>query len=395
MTADPRDLPKYPFTRTCTFALQPEYGTEVARGRVDQVRYGGRPAWLVSDFAGVKEVLADSRMSVNGTGEANRGEGEGGVLPGFFLAMDPPEHDHLRRILAREFTPARMEKLRPVIENIADDLIGKMIEQGPPVDLVQSLALALPSLVICALLGVPYSEHPFFEDRTRVVVNASSTQEQVGAALMDVMVYLGGLAQSKLTDPGDDLLSLLVRHVETGDVSIEEVTGMATLLLMAGHETTGNMIALSTLLLLQRPDVAAELRSDPALMPKAVEELLRYLDIIGSLPRSAAEDMEIGGCPIRKGDIVVVATDAANRDAAVYPNPDDFDLDREGAPRHLSFGHGIHVCMGAPLARIELQVVLAKLLEKFPALALADPGSTPSFKTDAKIFGLYDLPVTW
>ncbi len=206
------------------------------------------------------------------------------------------------------------------------------------------------------------------------------------------MMYLAELATIKMDDPGDDLISLLVHHARTGTVTVPEVAGMATLLLMAGHETTGNMISLSVYTLLSHPEQMEELRQNPDLIPQAVEELLRYLDIIGNLPRTTLEPMEINGRQLDKGSLVMVAMDAANRDDRVFPDPNTFDIHNDSRG-HLAFGHGIHSCLGAPLARIELQVVIETLLRRIPTLALVDPEA--QIKPQSKIFGLSELQLTW
>lgn len=384
---------KFPFARTCPFALSESY-SQYSDDRLEMVEFKGTAGWLVTGYDNVRTVLADSRMSVRGIDDATRGEGDGQSIPGFFIGMDPPEHDVLRKTLVREFTPRRMAAMRPNIERIAGELIDAMLETDGDVDVVTALALPLPSLVICELLGVPYDRHDFFQEHTRAVLASESTPEQVGGAIMAVMGYLAELVTIKEQEPGDDLISLLVKHVQAGTVSVADVAGMSTLLLMAGHETTGNMISLGLFALLDHPEQLAELRADPDLMPQAVEELLRHLDIIGNLPRSATSDMEINGQPIAAGDLVMLATDAGNRDPSVFEDPDRLDFHRD-AGRNLSFGHGVHVCIGAPLARLELQVVFSALLDRIPTLRLAVPSSDIEVKSDNKIFGTYSLPVTW
>jgi cytochrome P450 len=342
----------------------------------------------------VRTVLADPRMSVRGIDDSSRGDDGEQAVPGFFVAMDPPQHDDLRRILAKEFTPRRMAAMRPTIERIANDLIDEILKSDEPVDIIDALALPLPSLVICELLGVPYDRHDFFQERTRAVLAAGSTPEQVGAAIGDVMTYLAELVTIKQANPGDDLVSLLVKHIESGDLGVIDVAGMSTFLLMAGHETTGNMIGLGLFALLEHTDQLAELREDPELMPQAVEELLRHLDIIGSLPRTATEDLEVEGQRIAKGELLMFSTEAGNRDPSVFDEPDRLDFHRD-ASRHLTFGHGIHTCLGAPLARLELQVVYSLLLERIPSLRLAVPASDIKLKNDARIFGVHELPIMW
>lgn len=387
------DLPAFPFGRTCPFAPNDKYAA-FDDNNLKQIDFNGTPGWLVTGYNNVRSVLADPRMSVRGIDDSSRGDDGDQAVPGFFVAMDPPQHDDLRRILAKEFTPRRMAAMRPTIERIANELIDEILKSDGPVDIVDALALPLPSLVICELLGVPYDRHDFFQDRTRAVLRQGSTPEEIGAAIGDVMGYLAELVTIKQATPGDDLVSLLTKHIESGDLSVIDVAGMSTFLLMAGHETTGNMIGLGLFALLEHPEQLAELREDQELMPQAVEELLRHLDIIGSLPRTTTEDIEIGGQKIAKGELLMFSTEAGNRDPEVFDEPNRLDFHRD-ASRHLTFGHGIHTCLGAPLARLELQVVYSLLLERIPSLRLAVPASEIGLKNDARIFGVHELPVTW
>lgn len=391
--AEAQRPPAYPFKRSCPFAPAVEYADG---GTVRRVMFkGNAPAWLVTDYHDVKAVLADRRSSVKNIPDPSRGDSGEEALPGFFLAMDPPEQTRLRKMLSREFTPRRMQAMRPTVDRIANDLIDKMLTQSGPVDLVEALALPLPSLVICELLGIPYDRHDWFQEATRKVLDSDAPPEEVGAAIAAVMQYLAELTVVKMDDPGDDLISLLLNHVRSGDLTLTEVSGMAAFLLMAGHETTGNMISLGTFALLEHPDQLEQLRQDPALVPAAVEELLRFLDIIGNLPRTLTEDMEIAGQTFSKGDIVMVAMDAANRDENIFNDPNTLNIRREDARGHVAFGYGVHSCLGATLARIELQTVIIALLKRVPTLKLAVAAEEIEVKSDARIFGLKTLPITW
>lgn len=391
-TAATEDLDSFPFRRECPFALAKKYES-YSDDALRKVDFKGTPGWLVTGYNNVRSVLADPRTSVRGIDDSSRGDAGDQAVPGFFVAMDPPEHDDLRRILAKEFTPRRMAAMRPTIQRIADELIDTMLASEGPVDLVDALALPLPSLVICELLGVPYDKHDFFQERTRAVLAPNSTPEDIEAAIGAVMMYLAELVTIKQAEPGDDLISLLVKHIDSGALTVIDVAGMSTFLLMAGHETTGNMIGLGLFSLLEHPDQLAELRNDLQLMPQAVEELLRHLDIIGNLPRTVTEDIEINGQKIAKGDLVMMSTEAANKDADIFDDPERFDIHRD-ASRHMTFGHGIHTCLGAPLARLELDIVFTTLLERIPTLRLAVPAAEVKVKF-ARIFGLDELPVTW
>ncbi|MGY4103649.1 cytochrome P450 [Nocardia sp. R16R-3T] len=390
------DAPSFPFVRRCPFSVAEDYQNVPNDGAPIPVTFKGAPAWLVTGFDDVRKVLADSRCSVRNVPDLSRGdsgaEGGEGSLPGFFLAMDPPEHTVLRKTLAKEFTPRRMEAIRPTVQRITDQLVNEILASEKPADLVDQLALPLPSLVICELLGVPYDKHDWFQEETRKVLDTTRTPEEIGQAIGAVMTYLAELASEKMEDPGDDLISLLVHHARVGTITVPEVAGMATLLLMAGHETTGNMISLSVYTLLSHPEQLEELRRDRDLIPQAVEELLRYLDIIGNLPRTTLEPLDLNGQPLDKGALLMVAMDAANRDQRVFSDPDNFNIHNDSRG-HLAFGHGIHSCLGAPLARIELQVVIETLLRRIPTLALVEKDA--SVKPESKIFGLSELQLTW
>jgi hypothetical protein len=270
---------------------------------------------------------------------------------------------------------------------------------GPkPVDLVQAFALPVPSLVICELLGVPYADHDFFQANSKILVNRESSVEAAQKANGELLDYLDRLVAEKLADAGDDLISeLATERVKTGELTERELASMGVLLLIAGHETTANMIALGTLALLEHPDQLAGLRDadDPKLVADGVEELLRYLTIIQSgLRRVALADIEIGDQTIHAGDGVVIAIDAGNRDGQAFADPERLDLDRD-AGGHMAFGFGVHQCLGQPLARVELQVVYGTLYRRIPSLRLATDLAHVPFKHDGAIYGVYELPVTW
>jgi hypothetical protein len=267
------------------------------------------------------------------------------------------------------------------------------------VDLVQAFALPVPSMVICELLGVPYSDRAFFHKHSRTIISRAATVEESLASSEALRGYLSDLIEAKDKELGDDLLSrLIVSQLRPGNLTHSGIADMALLLLVAGHETTANMIGLGTLTLLENPTQLAELRAteDPKLIANAVEELLRYLNIVHSGRRRVAmEDVEVGGQLIKAGEGVVLANDSANRDAEAFPgNPDDLDIHRD-ARHHVAFGYGIHQCLGQPLARVELQVVYSTLYRRIPDLRLAVPLEEISFKHDMIVYGVHALPVTW
>lgn len=277
-----------------------------------------------------------------------------------FIRQDDPEHARLRRMLTADFMVKKVEAMRPEVQRIADDLLDRMTEGRHAADLVAEFALPLPSLVICLLLGVPYGDHEFFQKHSSVLLSLRSTVEEVHLAQKELQDYLRGLAESKRREPDDGIVSRLVARGELDDAAI---ASMGKLLLVAGHETTANMTALSTLTLLRNPDQLARLRAEPSLIKGAVEELLRYLTIVhNGLPRIADEDVTIGGHTIRADEGVLCVLNIANRDEEIFPGGAALDVGRD-ARRHVAFGFGVHQCLGQPLARVELQIALETLLQ--------------------------------
>ncbi|WP_346766415.1 cytochrome P450 [Streptomyces sp. CB01881] len=354
----------------------------------------------MTGYREVRTVLSDHRFSA----DARRPEFPS-LVPGrreiaaanpSFLRLDDPEHSRLRRMVTGDFLVKRVEAMRPGVQQIVDEAIDGMTETGGPADLVARFALPVPSLVICLLLGVPYEDRQLFQDLSRALISTTTAREEAARAQDEMLDYLGGLAARKRRQPDDDILSRLAAR---DDLSLREIASTGMLLLFAGHETTANMIGLSTLLLLGDPGQAARL-ADPAAVPGAVEELLRHLTIVHTgLPRLALEDVELGGTLIRAGEGVTAMLSTANQDEELFAAPgtrpvDELDVDRD-ARRHLAFGFGVHQCLGQPLARAELQIALATLFRRLPGLRLAAPDDQPAFRTDSLIHGLLELPVTW
>ncbi|MEV4247911.1 cytochrome P450 [Streptosporangium canum] len=358
----------------------------------------GHLGWLLTGHSAARAVLADNRFSNRGelthppvahplARQENRQP-----LPGFFLRTDQPEHTRFRRLLTGQFTVRRMRQLEPRIEEITSDRLDAMERGDRPADLVQAFALPIPSLVICELLGVPYGDRAQFQRDSAALLNLESSAEQMTAALVDLMAYMRDLVLRKRAEPADDLLGGLVAGGELDD---EELTGVALLLLIAGHETTANMLALGTFALLRDPAQLALLRDDPAVADNAVEELLRYLTIIHMGPvRTALEDVELDGRLIRAGESVAFSLPAANRDPERFDDPDTLDVTRP-ATGHLSFGHGIHQCLGQQLARAEMRIAYPALLRRFPGLRLAVPAEEVPMRSHMTIYGVHRLPVTW
>ena len=312
------------------------------------------------------------------------------------LGQDDPEHQRQRRMMIPSFTVKRASGLRPAIQRIVNGLLDTMIEKGPPAELVSAFALPVPSMVICDLLGMPYADHEFFEEQSRRLLRGP-TAEDTRAARARLEEYIGGLIDAKQRDsePGDGVLDELVhQQLAQGTLERADVVLLAVILLVAGHETTANMISLGTYTLLENPARLAELRADPTLLPAAVEELMRMLSIADGLARVALEDIEIDGTTIRAGDGVFFSTSVINRDPDQYEDPDVLDFHRP-ARHHVAFGFGIHQCLGQNLARAELEIALGTLLARLPGLRLAAPAETIPFKPGDTIQGMLELPVTW
>ncbi|WP_248963391.1 cytochrome P450 [Sphaerisporangium perillae] len=355
----------------------------------------GHVGWLVTGYSAVRSVLADSRFSTRLEllhPPISQRLQQAKKRPGFFLREDPPEHTRFRKLLTGQFTVRRMKQLEPRIQKITEDRLDAMERGGPPADLVRDFALPIPSLVICELLGVPYADHDRFQRDSSTLLNLDTTPEQAQEAIEGLATYLYGLVVRKRSEPDDALISGLV---STGELDDTEITGVAMLLLIAGHETTANMLALGTYTLLQNPEQLAALREDPSLTESTVEELLRYLTIVHLGPvRTALEDVEVEGYMVKAGESVTLSLQAANRDPERFEDPDTLDIRRQ-AMGHLSFGHGIHQCLGQQLARIEMRIGYPALLRRFPGLRLAIPAEDVAMRSNMAIYGVHRLPVAW
>ncbi|MFE3171586.1 cytochrome P450 [Amycolatopsis sp. NPDC059090] len=361
----------------------------------------GHEGWLITGYDAVRQVMSDARFSnrldlgvvhvpyeTPGMPVATEPSPQ---IPGLFISMDTPDHTRLRRKLTGAFTVKRMKQLEDGIVKITEQQLDAVAQLAPPVDLVREFALPVPSLVICELLGVPYADRETFQANSSKFMERDVNLEDKMAAFGGMMGYLGQLCADKRAEPGEDILSDLARD---SDLSIEELTGMAFLLLLAGHETTANMLSLGAFALLENPARLDELRADPTLFPNAVEELMRYLSVADIFYRYATEDVEIAGETIPAGSTVVVSLLAANRDPAHFENPDVLDLHRK-VRGQVAFGHGVHQCLGQQLARIEMRAGFEGLLRRFPGLRLAVPAAEVPLRTNMNIYGVHELPVTW
>ncbi|AOS64041.1 cytochrome P450 [Actinoalloteichus hymeniacidonis] len=396
---DTAEVPEYPMPRAqgCPFDPPPELKALQEQGPLVRVRlWDGSTPWLVTRYADQRAVLSNPNVSavMSRPGYPRQTEGNGTLS---FISMDDPEHARLRRMVGAAFTVKKVAAMRPAVQKIVDDAIDEMLAGPNPTDLVEAFALPVPSLVICDLLDVPYSDHDFFQQNSKTLINRNSTPEERAAAIGRLGVYLDGLISKKLVEPGDDLLSNLAGRIQAGELERQEAASMAVLLLIAGHETTANMIALGTLALLENPEQLALVRDsdDPKIVTHAVEELLRYLNIThGGRRRVALEDIEVAGQPVRAGEGLIMPNEIANRDPEAFAEPDHIDVTRE-ARHHVAFGFGVHQCLGQPLARLELDIVYRTLYRRVPELRLATDFEKVPFKHDGFVYGVHELPVSW
>ncbi|MFJ9614897.1 cytochrome P450 [Streptomyces noursei] len=389
----------FPQDRTCPYHPPTNYRPLRESGPLSHVAlYDGRRIWAVTGHTEARALLVDGRLSADRQNPAfpitlERFEAVRRVRTPL-IGVDDPEHNTQRRMLIPSFSVKRTIALRPQIQRIVDELLDRMVAQGPPAELVSAFALPVPSMVICLLLGVPYADHEFFEERSHRLLRGPSAEEGEEARL-ELEDYLAGLIAAKEKTPGDGLLDeLITERLRTGSLRHEELVRLAMVLLVAGHETTANMISLGTFTLLEHPDQLAQLKADDNLMPAAVEELLRFLSIADGMLRVATDDIEIAGRTIRAGDGVMFSTSLINRDEAAYPAPDELDLDRS-ARHHVAFGFGVHQCLGQNLARAEMEIALRSLFRRIPDLRLAVPAAEIPFKPGHTLQGMIELPLAW
>lgn len=359
----------------------------------------GEPAWLLTRYADVRAVLGDPQFSRAMAGARDQPRMVAGVFPMGPLDMDPPEHSRIRRLLAKAFTMRAAERLRPFVLGLATELITAMVDAGPPADLVRDFAQPLQITVICELFGVPRLDRAGFIGWIDDTTSGAVSEEVRAEGLRRQLEYLTDLVARRRRAPTeDDLLGALVLARDAADrLSEDELLVLAMVLLGAGFETTANEIANFVFLLLTHPDQLALVRARPDLIPGAVEELLRFTPLVTNptTARYATRDVTIGGQEIAAGDAILAYTTAANRDDAVYPDPDRLDVTRTPAAAHLAFGHGGHYCVGAQLARMELQVVLGELIDRLPGLRLAVDPDAIEWKRSVLVRGPIALPIAW
>ncbi|MEV4415516.1 cytochrome P450 [Catellatospora sp. NPDC049609] len=355
----------------------------------------GSEVWHVSGYATVRAALADPRLSLD---KAHAKAWTGFALPpaldANLLNMDPPDHTRIRSLVSQAFTPRRVEQLRPFVQRVADELLDAVAGDGRA-DLIAAYAGPLPVIVIGELLGVPADAGARFRELTSTLLNPPSREAAAGA-ITGIQRFITDLIRRRRTDPGGDLLSAMIAARDADDrLTEDELTSLAFLILIAGHETTVNLIGNAVHLLLTHPDRLAEARCEPESLPAVVEEVLRVAPPTPvAFRRFPVEDVELDGVRIPAGDTVLLSIAGANRDPARFDRPEVFDPARTDGG-HVALGHGIHYCIGAPLARLEGEIALRTLLRRLPRLALAVPEAqlrwSPSFRTR----GLLELPVAY
>ncbi|GAA5050846.1 cytochrome P450 [Nocardia callitridis] len=396
-TTEPKIFPANELDRLEPDPLFAELRADAPLSRI-QLPYG-EPGWLATRYEDIKVVLGDRRFSrAEATGRDEPRVRPLISAPGNILSVDPPEHSRLRRLVLKAFTARRMAELRPEVTGIAERLVDGMIERGAPSDLVADFALPLPITVICEMLGVPFEDRTDFRLWSDAFLSTTRfTPEEVALYSQRMRDYIAELVAQRRVQPQDDMLSDLVQARDEHDrLSEDELISMGQTILVAGHETTASQIPNFVYILLHHPDQLAQLRADPDLLPRAVEELMRFTPLGAAVgtARYATEDIEVGGVLVRAGEPVMAAVASGNRDESIFPDADVLDLRRSGA-HHVGFGHGPHHCLGAPLARMELQVALQTLLERLPGLRIVDEESGIDWKTGMSTRGPERLLVTW
>jgi cytochrome P450 len=371
---------------------------------VQRVVYHGLAAWLVTRFADVEAAYRDPRLSADRA--ANASEQARSVLwvsasdmiglGESMIFQDPPAHDRLRRLVSKAFTPRRVQNMRPRVHEITGELLDAVAPLGRA-DILNDFSLPLTGRVVMELVGVPPGDLAEFQRMSSLYLSTDpADREAVPGALIWMRDHIHALVETKQAAPAADLLSDLIAVRDEGDrLTTTELGAMMLILLMAGHETTANLIGNGLLTLLRQPDQMETLRADPSLIPTAVEEMLRYDGaVVAALPRYATEDLIIGGVDVRAGDTVLICVAAANRDPRRFDAPDSFDL-RRGDAAHMGFGHGIHYCLGAPLARMEATIALTRLLKRLDDIKLAVPADELTWRITPNVRGLTHLPVTF
>jgi cytochrome P450 len=399
VSSDLADAPSFPERRTCPYHPPESYKEISSRGPLNQVTlWNGRRVWLVTGYAEGRKLLSDPRLS------ADRQQEQYPTMAPHLQAQaarklvlvgeDPPLHDKHRRLLNPEFSLKRARAMQEGIQALVDELIDNILAIGPGADLVTEYALPIPSRVMSQLVGVPYEDHDFFQSATAGVMQArdAAQSQQAGTELAR---YLAQLVDLNLERPGDGVIGRLVEYVHSGEVTRDELAQLAMVLMIAGLETTSSMIPLGVITLLEHPEQLEALTSGAVPVPTAVEELLRFLAVTDfAAVRWVTDDIEIAGHTIRAKDGIVVSSTMVNRDPGVHEDPHTFDIAR-GNRQHLTFGYGIHQCLGQNLARLQLQIAYETLFRRIPGLRLGISSDEIRMRTTGTMQGVERLPVVW
>ncbi|WP_439664029.1 cytochrome P450 [Lentzea sp. HUAS TT2] len=387
--------PTYPFSEADGLTLDPTYERLRRDEPVSRVTYPyGGEGWLVTSYEETKFVLGDPRFSRARTVDQDVPRMQPLIAPGgSILTHDGADHARMRRLVSKAFTVRRIEELRPRAQQITDELLDRLDNPG---DLVEGFSMPFPITIICELLGVPFEDRDDFRKWSNQALSTIGgySPEEAMDGVMKLHAYFTDLVAKRRAKPTDDLISALVAARDNEDrLSEDELVRFGITLLVAGHETTANMLSNSVVTLFEHPDAMKSLRENPDKLPNAIEELLRFIPL-GSgagFPRIATEDVQVGNALVKEGDAVLVVVSSANRDEAMYANSAELDLERE-VGQHMQFGHGIHFCLGSQLARMELQVALGTLLRRLPGLRLAEP---VEFRKGSLVRGPLKVVVAW
>lgn len=402
--ANDNEFPLFPPPRDMTRPLDPppevlawQKECPVRKTRI----WSGNEAWLVTKYADARVVFTDGRFSVDprrpGFPEKSAAYSEVLGKDRNLRTMDMPEHQVQKRMLNRDFTYKRVEAMRPAIQQKVDSLLDAMLAKGPPADIVTDLAVPVPTLVICELLGIPYADRDYFIDRALTCLSSAVSADAAARAGQELYDYTDRLLDSKDREPKDDLLSrLVVEQLRTGALSRKDIVELARFMLIAGQDTTATTIALGVVAMMQYPDQWKLLCEEPSLVENAVEEILRFVSPTHlGRRRVAIADIEVGGQLIQANEGVIIANHVADRDESVFPDPNTFDIRRKNANATMAFGSGIHQCLAQGLARVELQLVFGTLARRLPGLRLAVPFEQLQFNENANVISVRSVPVAW
>ena len=393
----------FPFPRDPARPLDP--APELMRRLRDEpvskiTLWNGKQAWLVTRVEDVRHVMSSPSFSV-ATNHENTPSVSAAVearknLDTSFQRKDAPEHTRHRRMWQPFFSGVNVDALRPAIQRYAEQAVGHLLAHNPPADLVEHVATPIPTRVILELLAIPEGDRDHLQRQSAVLADSRMPIETVTATANELYAYWRGLVKERIARPGDDFVSqLIVREVRDGSLTESEFVSAVLLIQFAGQHTTANSISLGTLTLLQHPDLITKMKADPFITPWVVEELLRFLTIVhNGSARVALKDVDIAGQSIRAGEGVIAHLSTANRDEAAFANGERIDPERH-SKMHVAFGAGPHACIGAPLARAELQIVFDTLFRRIPTLRLTVDPVSASYKGDGLFYGLHSLPVAW